>query len=428
MQPANGVARGCRVFPPGSSPVWLVAVDIGLREARRATSEDGLGFDWVGATGWSRPDAMVRAAGEAVERFSLIPQNPDPLVTLNSLTWYPDVIQACLISPLSRTSNVDSSSVFEPLAEPFDTTGDTEGHLPGRSLLIPSALVSDPSPDSNDVDASPSGAAAGPSWMFAVGRAILESIERDASLICWALRPRLPFHDSLELAESIRALPRSILVEVSVYLSKHNLRARTVLLPSEIAGVTTALTFFDGFRGTRSMLATGARAGTSLVDCVASSMREAMQVHMALIGLSEHFQPTTTPSPVIDEMSRALYCLTPAARGHYVGWLNRGMEARDVDFGALSGEQVEFSTTELVLALRRTGLRPIVADLTPRLPSILRADGWCAVRTFVLGHQPYRADDTKEWTWLLSRTADWRARLPGAENIDVRETPPHPLI
>jgi ribosomal protein S12 methylthiotransferase accessory factor YcaO len=235
--------------------------------------------------------------------------------------------------------------VLEPLIEARPAGG---SRLTGVEHLVPSVLVTDPVPEQPWSDGSPSGAASGPGWTFAAERALLESVERDAALCCWALRPRVPFVDSLDLAGRTGALGADQRADVADYLSRHRARARTVILPSD-AGVRVA-SWVD-------------RAG---------------------------------------------------------GIVGADAVAADDDGGRPTADM-------LIAALRVQGLRPLLADLTPRLPTPLRAAGWCSIRAIVLGHQQYRMDDTKPWSWYAPRVDNWAHRLVDPARFDP-DAVGHPLI
>lgn len=168
------------------------------------------------------------------------------------------------------------------------------------------------------------------------------------------------------------------------------------------------------------LLASGARAGHALADCVGSSLREAVQVHSALVNLRR----TEGPGPasrVTDESSRARYCLGPEAARYAREWLLRGPREGDLPVQAC-----EPTLRDLAEGLRGYGLRPVVGDLTARLPAAARDQGWRAVRALVLGHQPFRMDESKGWAVHAVRREAWLARLDG-----VPTDPgglPHPLI
>jgi hypothetical protein len=172
--------------------------------------------------------------------------------------------------------------------------------------------------------------------------------------------------------------------------------------------------------------ATGARAGASLADCAAASLREAVQVHSALLGLAAVPDLPPTGAPVVDEVTRAVACLSRPVTQHLESWVEHA-GLREPSSSTLPADGPRPSLEHLVGALARRGLRPLLADLTPRLPDPVRAAGWCVVRAAVLGHQPYRMDDTKPWSRNPARFDDWRARL----DTPVEDDPcrvGHPLI
>lgn len=398
-----GLAQRTVLCPPGEFPLWLFGVDVGLADARRAVGGAATPFDLVGAYGWTRPDAMTRAIGEAVERFSLIAQpGNDPLLvdapgsevaaaTVRELSRYG------LLGPTAPADGLQWVAVHEPQSD----------H--GRSEhRVPSVLVTDPVVAQAWSDGTPSGAASGPSRAFAVERALLESIERDAAVCCWALRPRTPFADTLDLVARTGALSPDDQSAVAEYLVRHRARAHSLVVPTD-GGVSVALTFVDGVEEGVPVLATGARAGTSTADCVSASLREAIQVHGSLLPLLSVPRPAPVGSSAVDEETRAWACLSSVALDHYASWLERAgvVDAASVPLGTTG----RHSGGDFVTTLRARGLRPLLADLTPRLPAELRTAGWSSVRAIVLGHQQYRMDDTKAWSWYPPRLDDWARRL-----------------
>lgn len=424
-----GLAQGSVLCPPDEPPLWLFGVDVGLSAARRAAGGRATAFDTVGAYGWTRTDATTRGIGEAVERFSLIaPAGVDPLLvdppapgvasrTVRELSAYG------LLGPTTPVGDLRWVRVLEPLLE---ATPVGPSLLIGIEHLVPSVLVTDPVPEQPWSDGSPSGAASGPGWAFAAERALLEAVERDAALCCWALRPQVPFVDSLDLASRTGTLGADQLADVADYLSRHRARARTVVLPSD-AGVRVALTFVDGVEVGVPVLATGARAGSSLADCASASLREALQVHGALMAMLSMPRPVPLGSPAVDEETRAWACLSSAAVDHVASWVDRTGGVVGADAVADDDDRGRPTADMLIAALRAQGLRPLLADLTPRLPAPLRAAGWSSVRAIVLGHQQYRMDDTKPWSWYAPRIDDWARLLVNPARFD-KDAVGHPLI
>ncbi|MCC2308129.1 YcaO-like family protein [Cellulomonas chengniuliangii] len=406
----RGVARASAVRRPDDLPLWLVGVDVGLSDAREAAGGVRTPFDAVGAYGWTRTDAMRRGVGEAVERYSLIAPVDDPLVAADP-------------SPSDADETVDAlvgANVLGP-GTPRD------GLRWGRAVeltpdgpvdrALPTALLTDPLPEVPWADGSPSGAAAGPGWAFAAERALRESVERDASICAWALRPRLPFVDTLDAVRLTGALDADALLDAAEYLERHTVRAVTVVVPTDVHPVVSALTFVIGRAGTIPVVATGARASTEVAECIAVSLREALQVHASLLPLPEMGRPAPPGAPAVDEPTRAWACMSADAVEHVEGWIAKAgvVPARDLDLRPGGGP---LRVDQLAAALRGAGLRPLVADLSPRLPDPFRADGWASVRALVLGHQQYRMDDTKLWSWCPQRLERWASWLHDVDAVD----------
>lgn len=236
----------------------------------------------------------------------------------------------------------------------------------------------------------------------------------------------MPFFDSLALTRHLGAVPSGRLDAVGAYLARHGVQARTALLPTDVPGVHVALTSVIGRAGDVPVTATGARAGSSLADCASASLREAVQVHSALLGLLALPGPLPAPAPVVDEVTRARACLSPVMAEHFQQWLaHSGLQ--EPSPSTLPDETARPSLEQLVDALVRRELRPVFAELTPRLPDPVRSAGWSVVRAVVLGHQPYRMDDTEPWSTNAARLADWRSRLDTPDEGDPVIVG-HPLI
>lgn len=418
LDPGHGVARGSVLWPPDEMPLWLAGVDVGLSEARETSGGERTPFDAVGAYGWTRRDALTRAVGEAVERFSLIAPPHDPLVGGPA---DPDTLRSLVASGILGPDHPALDEIAWGRATELTAQG-------CASVGIPVALMTDPLASSSWTDASPSGAAAGFGREFAIERALRESVERDASICCWMLRPSLPFADSLELADRLGSVPGSTLIDVSRYLERHRGTARTVVLPTDVPGMTSAVTFIVGKEGGTPVLATGARASTRPAESVEVSLREAVQVYASLVNLLGMTPAGGGAEPVTDEQARARACMQQSAVDHLEGWIAKAglVGARLLNLG--DRHQPEYSATGLAAALRDTGLRPVVADLTARLPRALRHQGWASVRAIILGHQPYRMNDERPWSWCAGRLQCWADALPDVDRALDLTALSHTLI
>lgn len=384
LGPAAGLARACHTIAPEELPLWTVAVDVGLSEIRGGDAAEPE-LRWVGGSGFTRSDAIVRAAGEAVERYALVPRGVD---TLQAAVAPEARIRVARHGRAAAGLDAAAADCLPAVVLPS-----------GRECLVPAVLVDDPA-DSPWVDASPSGAAAGPSWEFAATRALLESVERDAVQRGWVMRPAVQRVDPLEVASERLAE------------ALEGVAAAAVLLPTGVPGLTCASTFLlEPRAGGGRILSAGARATWSAREAVLGSLREAVQVLQLLRGIAGGYDPLGEDALVTAEPVRARYCLSERPAAWVDGWLARCVPGTlEPDADPPADELGHVAT-----ALAGAGLEPVVCDLTHRLPEAIQALGWHAVRAIVLGHQPLRMDERHTWSWVLDDPA-------------VATAPPHPYV
>ena len=427
LQPSSGIVRRYSIAPPWDSPLWNALADIGLSEASEECGREDDTFVYVGAYGWTRQSTLTRCCGESVERYSLIQPQTDPLVVHRGTSGLGnELVEACLLAPGGESVSTDLAYVVEPSSGESPEVAQWDSMDPAwPRRTVPVWLLTDPPSDTTWIDASPSATAAGPSQTSAARSALLESIERDAIQYFWALRPALTFYDSILLTSHLDAIPKRNLADVQDYLQAHALEARTLLAPTDVHGIHIGVTFVDGEYAGNPILSMGGRASDSPVECVEASLREALQVHVAMRTQVDHHPESRRIGPIRDDITRSWYCMSPAARDHYRGWLARASQ-QILPNDDIAQEDVTF--TDLVSHMRHAGLRPLLADLTPRLPTAVQSLGWHSLRALVLGHQPYRMDETRQWTWSSGRLAKWRARLSDSEEVPLSRVPPHPLI
>ena len=235
-------------------------------------------------------------------------------------------------------------------------------------VLVPAAIVDDPARDCPPgwVDASPSGAAASLFKDYAATHALLESIERDAVQACWVLRPPVAWVHPADVAADRAHADSRHAARLADWLDVSALTARTLLLPTGVAGVTCALTLLLDERHGCSARAGGSRAGRSLPGIVHGSAREAIQVLAALRRVAAGYGALAGDAHVTGESARARYCLGPRPAAHLRSWLECCREGAAP--AAPSGPGSAGERAALVAGLRAEGLRPLACDLTPRLP------------------------------------------------------------
>ncbi|NHC15589.1 YcaO-like family protein [Motilibacter deserti] len=449
LDSAAGLARSAHLVPPDELGLWTVAVDVGLEESRTEAAGDGPNLHLVGACGWTRADALMRGAGEAVERLALVPPPSEAgraRVPAGApgrvLLGTPEVGRS---DPRLDAVDLDCLPAVELLAG-----GDGQGvemaglPVPVMPVLLPAAAVDDPvrGPERRYVDPGPTGAAAGPDLAFATERGLLEVVERDAAQCAWALRPPLPVVHPLDLPDGARRGDGGAARQLERALDGLEVQIASVILPSGISGLSIALTMLVDSTGPRPVLASGAKSAWSTVEAVQGSAREALQVLTLLRGVVDRHPALPPGATVENDSDRARFCTTSAAVDAARAWLDRCRPAvaadlgtaadlgaaADLDLRAVAPDDVPGRVEHLVNALRAQGLRPLVCDLTPRLPAPVRSLGWNAVHALVLGAQPLRMDERPAWSWVRPRLED-RARAWGVPVPAVLgELPPQPLV
>ncbi|MFE0022990.1 YcaO-like family protein [Amycolatopsis sp. NPDC059021] len=411
LNPAHGLAGRWQVARPSppDHPLWSIAVDIGGLGARDAGEEE-YPLHLVGACGASRSDAMVRAAGEAVERYALMPRRAGGPRSRTGTTA-PDTLD------FAAESLGDPAAAGEPLTW-------YEGHWlgSGEPVWLPAGLVDYPV-STRWFDPTPSGAAAGGDLDFALRGALLETIERDAVAVAWAAEAGLTALDTdAELAAAPRTQPwRQIR---TLWTS-----AREAGLTTSLAEVTTGLpgvhcvlaAAVDRTRG-RTLAAVGVKAHPDWGRAILIALQEALQVRTALLGIADTIGDAQVPM-VRDDVDRARLWMTEPAVAELERRLRdlpvRATRIRDVPAAPVTPES-------LVRGMIADGARPAAVELTGRLPEVHRAMGWRVVKVIAPGYQPLRMDEATSFGWRHDRIDAVRRRH--GLTAGRHATFPHPLI
>jgi ribosomal protein S12 methylthiotransferase accessory factor len=393
LRTGNGVVQNVSVQPPqDSDPLWTVAVRLDRPELahRRGLDSTDYPLDLVGACGGERADAMVRAAGEAVERFSLV--GPGGLVLAGPETdRRPDWQQA-----------LDS------------TVGSTDmPHYAGRRLIdgsaiaVPAALVDYPYSDDDTFEATPSGAAAGSGCRGALRAALLELIERDAVMVGWSRQLELTGVPVQELIDAPPSEPGTrrqdsipgALTHLLARCEHLGLAYRFGRIPSAVAGVNTVVCVVMD-PGRDGLSSAGCKASGDGLLAVLGALREALQIRTLLSGIREHYADDELPTVVDSDLTRARYLATAAGSGALWAWALRFVPQ---EWSAQRIPTDELSVDSLIAGLAADGADPLMVDLTPRLPVAVRNGGWTAVKAIAPGYQGLRMDDGRSDGWVPAR-------------------------
>ncbi|MFI5758066.1 YcaO-like family protein [Streptomyces sp. NPDC051569] len=462
---SGGIAVGYSLAPPqDAGPLWSVAVELlpvdGLDAGEMPPSAR-----LVGASGHSRADALLRGAGEAVERYALHPV-PGLATTRGA----------------AGALDAPALAAFEPhlaLAAPA-AVGAVLDWVPGRRLrddttvMVPAPLVDWPSlgADCALFDPGPSGAAAGSSPRMALRSALLEIVERDAVLGAWERGLRLPAYDDPDQVDlgpagtaqagSAQAGPgqagpgqagpgqagpaqagsaqvgtaqagpahgspgdrrsRTALTRLWRQARDRGITPRLARVPTAVPGLWCVIGSLVDPAGPGALATVGLKASDRPWDALLGAFQEAWQVRAALES-SRAAGPRDEPlKTIVTEADRIHHMLTPDGYASVRDWVEGFVPAPG------SPPAVDVSDEDILRAVLADGGDPVAVDLTPRLPPVLRSMGWCAVKVIPAGYQHLRMDESHGWSWNAPRLESAVARTGCEARYPGRSAArPHPL-
>ncbi|MFH0516414.1 YcaO-like family protein [Streptomyces sp. M41] len=414
LAPTTGIASRYSLLPPQpDNPLWSTAVALNPVQGWD-TTDVPLSALVAGANGHSRADALLRGAGEAVERRALHPDDSLPVV--------------------HGTAADLGGSAFpahsHALAHPAAATAPLDWYRATRlsdhsTVLVPAGLVDWPTTAPAALfDPSPSGAASGGSRDMALRSALVEIVERDAFTTAWGRQLRLPSYTDplLAVAEAPDRPTGDALRTLWQRALDQGIAATFAHIPTAVPGLWCVVACLVEPGGATGATATvGMKASDRPHDALLGALQEAWQVRAALDATRQD-GPVEAPEAVVTEHDRIRYMLTAGACTAVRDWV-AGFTPAEAPMTAR-----KVSTDEIVAALLADGADPLVVDLTPRLPASTRAMGWQAVKVVPAGYQHLRMDENHDWTWHLPRltTAPQRTGCP-ARLTDHRSAAPHPL-
>ncbi|MFJ9839117.1 YcaO-like family protein [Kitasatospora sp. NPDC101155] len=442
LDEATGLARTWTVLPPEAPDgfLWRVLVDIGvLGPGDTGRTVEDYPLHLVGAYDVTRRGAFQRGAGEAVERYALMPR-PGTGTGTDTDTGAdagPDrtgLRHARPDAPALRFTEPGAALAHRgALDTELDWYRGTR-LADSSAVLVPAPLVDYTGSDAADqaagrpglFDPSPSGAASGAGIEQATRAALLEIVERDAVIAAWAAQLALPAVDIDEVLAAAPADPRwralrTLLAGVRA-AGLEPVFARIPTFSPEVTCVVCVLVD----RGAEGQLgAVGAKASGSGARALLASLQEALQIRELLTRMRRLLPvPAELPDVVRHDVDRAWFWTGAAAVDALERW-TAGFER-----SPWAVPERDPDTSALVAGMVADGADPVVVPLTQRLPAAVRELGWAAVKVVCPGYQPLRMDERHTFGWHEERIrtaaarTGCRATAPGGEVFGLA----HPLI
>lgn len=390
LDPSSGLVSESSVYVPNNVGLWRT---VGVLAGAKASGFAGA----VGAFDINKRASMTRGAGEAVERFALIPKQADDVHLL--------VHQAALekrIDFVTAGLGRASALAYElPWYRAADLTTGKETHVPAP-LVDYAPKVTSAAGAANlwdpFFDPSPNGAASGPSEEFAQLAGISEVLERDAFLSAWRQQAPLQVVDVPDLPDTPDAAG---LLKLLAAANAVGVMPTLAFVPTEGSPLVTAVCIITQTSGSRPFAAVGLKASPDPLRALMGALQEGLQIRELFLARTP---AAVSPTAVTDDDTRAEFWTTPAAISAMREWIRSFVPA------PLPGQHPASTVTTLVQHLAQRSIPALWVSLTHRLPDHIRGMGWVAGKAICPGAVPLTMDETKG--------------LPGPGQSPI----PHPLI
>ncbi|GAB3181683.1 YcaO-like family protein [Streptomyces incanus] len=409
LAPAAGVARNYAVVPPcEGNPLWSSGVELQPSDGFTGAADAPLSSRYAGASGTTRTDALLRGAGEAVERRALHPSPSHPTRFGTADELGAPTLSACHPGHALAHPDAETAALHWYEARSLETVA---------PVLVPADLVDWPARSARLFDPSPSGAASGTTRDAALGAALIEVAERDALTAAWGRQLRLPAY---------RPSPQdTLLAPVWRRAEEQGLTPVLARIPLAVPGLWCMTALLIDPDGTGALATVGMKASVRPTEAAVKAFQEAWQVRTALQTLLARGE-SAHPDPVVTEHDRMCHMLSRSAYDTIRAWAD-GFQAPE-PLPDPAGTAGPLAAQDLVEAMNADGAGLLAIDLTHRLTPAVAAMGWHAVKVLAPGYQNLRMDETHHWSWHLSRLASAPERTGCQARLDdPRLAAPHPL-
>lgn len=411
LSPGVGAVTEHNALPPGvhRNPLWSVGAVLACPHGEDGSPQAPC---VTGACSVSRGRAMVRTAGEVVERLAL---HGAPGVRISPAELGDLAVDLRRSGAELAAPGLDAA----PLRWYVGRRWSDDAHQ-----FVPAGLVDFPAlpDDLPGFDPGPSGAAAGIGADAAMKSALLETVERDAVIVAWARQLRLT---AVDLDAAVEGMPedpwwREVSTTVGV-AREAGLEVVCARVPTSVAHVVCVVA---GVRGTEQggpRLCLGAKASEHPGRAVLGALEESFQLYFGLDMLSG---PLEAPSVVVTEEDRMRFVASPDGVEALETWLETPDRTTFADRPA-----PDLECEELLRSVRADGADPVVLRLTTRLPESLRRQGWEVYKVVPVGYQPLRIDERHTFGWHRGRLDDAEVRTGAPARLPpgVLSPEPHPL-
>jgi len=200
-------------------------------------------------------------------------------------------------------------------------------------------------------------------------------------------------------------------------------------VPVAVPGVLCVAAAILDHTGREAIASVGFKASYNSSRSVLGALQEALQVHSSLRHVRAVGEATDRPSCIIDEDDRVAFMLSSQGVEHIRSWVESFTGRVSLPVG---GRPViaDYSAeaAQIAAGMISDGADPLVVDLTPRLPDVLRAMGWAVVKVIPVGYQALRMNEELAWSWNRSRLVSAEARTGLEAQFEPgQQRRPHPL-
>lgn len=384
--------------------LWQISVILASSDG----GDDQAEATHAGGAGVTKSDAVWKAAGEAVERWSLLPSQADCFAQatwseLSDAAFDPNCVVAgrMRLAPERRHLRLSWVQAVDNL--------ERTRYIPAQLILVPFLF-----PENETILRSPitTGAAAALDENEAKRRGLLEIIERDAFMLWWLRQWELGLLDSGEVASLSPTL--SFLVEE---FQRYRFEPHFLVLYTDAPAVIVACVLEDQSSYPKVRFTVGARAALRIEDACRDSLLEAYQLRCWVRSLPQHF---TTPETL---EGRARYLRSNVAETS----IERALKKVHV----ISVQSIADMTTVFSLAnfARVTGADVFFVDLTSRLPQKTCDAGWISVKAVVPTFQPlYLTESLQDIAWERIQRIERMLGLTSSYDAQSVNRIPHPFL